>query len=773
MRLYGPCENDVYAEYITPTTQHIIMNVRKRNGSIEPFTAAKIRAFIERLASKHTPIDIDVDECTNAVVDALGESADASRLPVIVSQIASARVTKHYDYSLLAGRAITAKIHQETPSTFSASMQRLEAVLDPDFYARCASGAFDDLIIGENDFQYDVFGISTLRRAYLLKHDGDVVERPQYMLMRVAVFLWGDDTERVKETYLAMSNLEYTHATPTLFNAGMKQAQLASCFLATVQDDSIDGIFKTLSDCAKISKSAGGIGLSVSQIRAKGSFIRGTNGTSNGLTPMLRVFNNCARYCDQGGGRRKGSFAIWLEPHHPDVFDFLDLKKNHGVEEERARDLFYGMWMSDLFMQRVHADENWSTFCPDECPGLQDVYGDEYKQLYEQYEREGKARDTFPARKLWFAILDAQMETGTPYLCYKDAVNEKSNQKNLGVIRSSNLCCEVTEYTSPEETAVCTLASISLPACVTGSMFDFDKLTRITTLVARNLDKVIDVNVYPVAEAKTSNERHRPIGIGVQGLADVFQMLCLPYDSEGAAELNRDIFETLYHAAVSESIRRAAELGPYASYEGSPASEGKLQFDLWGITPSKCDWKPVKEMLAGFGLRNSLLVAPMPTASTAQILGNTESFEPRTSNLYVRRTLSGEFMVINKHLQRVLQVHGLWNDDMANALIAARGSVQTLDIPDDIKDIFKTVWEMSQKSLIHQSAGRGPFVCQSQSLNLYLQTPTRSKLTAMHFYAWKQGLKTGSYYIRQKPAAQAMQFTVEAKKEDECLMCSA
>lgn len=748
-------------------------HVRKRNGSIHIFNPDKIKRFVERIASKHTPLDVDIPAVVNAVTEALGESADASRLPVIVSQVASALVTRHYDYSLLAGRAIAAKIHQETSTSFSEAMRCLEHVLDPDFFARSTSGIYDDLIIQENDFQYDVFGISTLRRAYLLKHEGRVVERPQYMLMRVAVFLWGDDMERVKETYLAMSHMEYTHATPTLFNAGMKQAQLASCFLATMQDDSISGIFKTLSDCAQISKSAGGIGLSVSQIRAKGSFIRGTNGTSNGLTPMLRVFNNCARYCDQGGGRRKGSFAIWLEPHHPDVFDFLELKKNHGVEEERARDLFYGMWMSDLFMERVQSDSTWSTFCPDECPGLQDVYGDAYKQLYEQYEREGKARETFQARKLWFAILDSQMETGTPYLCYKDAVNEKSNQKNLGVIRSSNLCCEVTEYTSPEETAVCTLASISLPSCVSGSMFDFDKLRRIATLVTRNLDKVIDVNVYPVIEAKTSNERHRPIGIGVQGLADVFQMLCLPYDSDGAAQLNKDIFETLYHAAVSESIRRAASHGCYPTYEGSPASQGKLQFDLWGVEPSKCDWEPVKEMLAGFGLRNSLLVAPMPTASTAQILGNTESFEPRTSNLYVRRTLSGEFMVINKHLQKVLHAQGLWNDDMANALIAARGSVQTLDIPDAVKEVYKTVWEMSQKALINQSAGRGPFVCQSQSLNLYLQAPTRAKLTSMHFYAWKQGLKTGSYYIRQKPAAQAMQFTVEAKKEEECLMCSA
>ena len=749
------------------------MNVHKRNGSIELFTREKMHAFVARLTTKHSPLDVDVDVVVEAVENALGESADASRLPDIVSQVAASLVTRHYDYSLLAGRAIAAKLHQETPDTFSGAMTKLERVLDPEFYARCTSGAYDDLIQHDNDFQYDVFGISTLHRAYLLKHEGVIVERPQYMLMRVAVFLWGDNMQRVVETYNAMSNLEYTHATPTLFNSGMKQAQLASCFLATMQDDSISGIFKTLADCAQISKSAGGIGLSVSQIRAKGSFIRGTNGTSNGLTPMLRVFNNCARYCDQGGGRRKGSFAIWLEPHHPDIFDFLDLKKNHGVEEERARDLFYGMWKSDLFMKRVHADENWSTFCPDECPGLQDVYGEEYERLYEQYESEGKARDTFKARKLWMAILDSQMETGTPYLCYKDAINAKSNQKNLGVIRSSNLCCEVTEFTSPEETAVCTLASISLPACVVGNTFDFDKLTRIANLVTRNLDRVIDVNVYPVPEAKRSNERHRPIGIGVQGLADVFQMLCLPYDSDGAAQLNRDIFETLYHAAVSESIRLAADLGPYSTFEGSPASQGQLQFDLWGITPSKCDWRAVKEMMAGFGLRNSLLVAPMPTASTAQILGNTESFEPRTSNLYVRRTLSGEFMVINQYLQKVLQARGLWNDAMADALIAARGSVQTLDIPDDVKDVFKTVWEMSQKALINQSAGRGPFVCQSQSLNLYLQAPTRSKLTAMHFYAWKQGLKTGSYYIRQKPAAQAMQFTVEAKKEEDCVMCSA
>jgi len=761
----------VYAEYITTTHQHKTMNVRKRNGSIQTFDLAKITAFIHRLVEKHTPLTyIDVSELAGAVQDALGESADAARLPIIVSQVSAARTTRHHDYSLLAGRAITAKIQQETPETFSAAMGRLSGVLDPSFSALCASGAYDDAIKHDRDFQYDVFGISTLRRSYLLKHDGDVVERPQYMLMRVAVYLWGNDMNRVLETYELMSTLQYTHATPTLFNAGMKHAQLASCFLATMQDDSIQGIFKTLSDCASISKSAGGIGLSVSQIRAKGSFIRGTNGTSNGLTPMLRVFNNCARYCDQGGGRRKGSFAIWLEPHHPDVFDFLDLKKNHGVEEERARDLFYGLWMSDLFMKRVETDGDWSTFCPDECPGLQDAWGDDYERLYHEYESLGKARDTFKARKLWFAILDSQMETGTPYLCYKDAVNSKSNQQNLGTIRSSNLCCEVTEFTSPEETAVCTLASIALPSCVKNGSFDFDHLERVVTIATRNLDRVIDVNDYPVVEAKVSNERHRPLGLGVQGLADVFQMLCLPYDSEGAAALNRDIFETIYYAAVCESIRMAAEKNPYTTYEGSPASQGKLQFDLWGVTPSKHDWDTVKEHLESFGMRNALLVAPMPTASTAQILGNTESFEPRTSNLYVRRTLSGEFMVINKHLQNVLSARGLWSDALAQALIASRGSVQTLDVPDDIKAVYKTVWELSQKSLIDLSAGRGPYVCQSQSLNLYLAQPTRQKLTAMHFYAWKQGLKTGSYYIRQKPAATAMQFTVDAT---ECLSCSA
>lgn len=743
------------------------MNVLKRDGSVEAFTQSKIAAFINRLAQKHTPLQVDIDQLVQAVEDALGESADASRLPIVVSQVAASRVTRSHDYALLAGRAITAKIHQETPASFSEAMLRLRHILDPEFCAKCVSGAYDDLIIEENDFQYDVFGISTLRRAYLLKDDGVIVERPQYMLMRVAVYLWKDNMERVAETYNAMSSLLYTHATPTLFNAGLKNSQLASCFLATVDSDSIHGIFKTLADCATISKSAGGIGLSMSQIRAKGSHIRGTNGQSNGLVPMLRVFNNTARYCDQGGGRRKGSFAIWLEPHHPDVFEFLDLKKNHGVEEERARDLFYGLWMSDLFMHRVETDQQWSTFCPDECPGLQDVHGDAYTELYEQYESEGKARATFPARKLWFAILDSQMETGTPYICYKDSVNRKSNQQHCGTIRSSNLCCEVTEYTSPEEIAVCTLASISLPACVSGNTFDFEKLIRITTLVTRNLDKVIDVNYYPVAEAKTSNMRHRPLGIGVQGLADVYQMMCLPYDSEGAAELNKDIFETIYYAAVRESIRRGAQLGTYPAYEGSPAYEGKLQFDLWGITPTKYDWTPIKEQLETWGLRNSLLCAPMPTASTAQILGNTEAFEPRTSNLYVRRTLSGEFMVINKHLQRSLSAQGLWDDAMADALIASRGSVQGLDIPQHVKDVFKTVWEMSQRALIDQSAGRGPFICQSQSLNLYLDAPTRTKLTSMHFYAFKKGLKTGSYYIRQKPEARAMQFTVE------CESCSA
>lgn len=762
----------VPAEYITPLSPTHIMNVRKRNGSLEPYDGGKITAFLRRLCAKHTPLEhVDVPGLADAVEEALGEDSSADRLPVIVSQVAAARTTRHHEYALLAGRAIAAKVHQETPDTFSAAMELLAPILDADFVAVATSGVYDDLVVHENDYQYDIFGMSTLRRSYLLKHEGVVVERPQYMLLRVAVFLWGREEAKVRSTYEALSALRYTHATPTLFNAGMQHAQLASCFLATVQDDSIQGIFKTLSDCALISKSAGGIGLSVSHIRAKGSFIRGTNGTSNGLVPMLRVFNNCARYCDQGGGRRKGSFAIWLEPHHPDVFEFLDLKKNHGVEEERARDLFYGLWIPDLFMERVEADADWSLICPDECPGLTDAVGDDYKLLYEEYEAAGRARRTVSARKLWLAILDAQMETGTPYLAYKDACNLKSNQQHLGTIRSSNLCCEVVEYTSPEETAVCTLASLSLPACVRDGTFDFAALTEITTLATTNLDRVIDRNHYPVPEARRSNERHRPIGIGVQGLADVFQMLGLAYDSPEAADLNRDIFETIYHAAVSQSVRLAAELGPHATYEGSPASKGQLQFDLWGVEPRVCDWGPVREMMAGFGLRNSLLVAPMPTASTAQILGNTESFEPRTSNLYVRRTLSGEFMVINKYLQDALAARGLWDDAMADALVAARGSVQPLDIPEDLKRVYKTVWEMSQRALIDLSAGRGPFICQSQSLNLYLAQPTRAKLNAMHFYAYKKGLKTGSYYIRQKPAAQAMQFTVAAGNA--CESCSA
>ena len=588
----------------------------------------------------------------------------------------------------------------------------------------------------------------------------------------------------VRKTYEATSKLLYTHATPTLFHAGLEKQQLASCFLMTMVDDSIEGIFETLKRCALISKGAGGIGLSISNVRGSGSPILGTNGVSNGLTPMLRVFNDTARYVDQGGGKRKGSFAMFIEPHHPDILDFLELKKNHGVESEKARDLFYGLWISDLFMQRVEDNEPWSIIDPTQCPGLQDAIGDQYKQLYEECEQSGFVIKTFDtARTVWFSILDAQIETGTPYMMYKDACNRKSNQQNLGTIRGSNLCCEIVEYTSPDETAVCTLASIALPECIKSGQFNYELLEKTTRLVTRNLNRTIDVNWYPIPQARNSNMKHRPIGIGVQGLADCFQMLNMPYESPEASVLNKNIFETIYYAALDESIQMAKVDGPYQSFAGSPFSQGKTQIDLWHKPTSneRHPWSTLKEKLQKYGIRNSLLTAPMPTASTASILGNTESFEPRTSNLYTRRVLAGEYIIINKYLQQALIKKGLWSDDLSNKLIQHRGSVQKIEcIPEDIKQTFKTVWEMSQRKIIDMAADRGQYIDQSQSLNIHIPNPTRAILTSVHFYTWKKGLKTGQYYLRSNPKVKALQFTVAAKKqkiqvqeEDDCIMCSA
>ena len=633
----------------------------------------------------------------------------------------------------------------------------------------------DAAVMHNRDFEFDYFGFKTLEKAYLLKIDGKVAERPQHMLMRVAVGIHMDDIPRVLETYTHLSDRFFTHATPTLFNAGTPNPQMSSCFLLAMKEDSIDGIYDTLKQCAVISKYAGGIGMSISNIRASQSYIRGTNGSSNGIVPMLRVFNNTARYVDQGGGKRKGSIACYIEPWHADIFPFLDLRKNHGNESDRARDLFYALWIPDLFMKRVQSNGEWTLMCPNECPGLADCHGDEFEALYEKYEKEGKGRKTIKAQQLWFAILDSQVETGTPYMLFKDHCNNKSNQKNLGTIKCSNLCTEIVEYTSPDEVAVCNLASISLSKFVTedsteyntfDGKFDFDKLREVSEMVTRNLNRVIDRNFYPVKEARNSNMRHRPIGIGVQGLADALQKLKMPFDGPEARQLNKDIFETIYFAAVSESCKLAEEEGAYETYEGSPASKGELQYDMWGVTPSnRWDWAGLKERIAQHGLRNSLLMAPMPTASTAQILGNNEATEPFTSNMYNRRVLAGEFTIVNKHLLRELTSRGFWTQSVRNQIIADGGSIQNVrEIPQPIKDVFKTVWEISQRAILDMAADRGAFICQSQSLNVHIAEPTTAKLTSMHFYAWKLGLKTGMYYLRTRPKADAIQFTVNKEQ---------
>lgn len=638
----------------------------------------------------------------------------------------------------------------------------------------------DSEIVYDRDFDYDYFGFKTLERSYLLRVNGRVVERPQHMLMRVAVGIHKENVESAVETYHLLSQRWFTHASPTLFNAGTPRPQLSSCFLICMKNDSIEGIYDTLKECACISKSAGGIGLSMHNIRATGSYIRGTNGSSNGIVPMLRVFNDTARYVDQGGGKRKGAFAIYLEPWHADIFDWLELRKNHGKEESRARDLFYGLWVSDLFMKRVEANTEWSLFCPNEAPGLADCWGDEFEALYQKYEREGRARKIIKAQQLWFAILEAQVETGNPYMLYKDSCNRKSNQKNLGTIKSSNLCTEIVEYTSPDETAVCNLASIALPRFVrdnegrdgrklVGSLdhqtrfFDFEKLAEVTRVATRNLNRIIDINYYPVETARNSNIRHRPIGLGVQGLADTFILLGMPFDSPKAAQLNRDIFETIYYAALQTSCQLAKVEGPYSTYEGSPVSKGELQFDMWGVKPTsnRWDWQALRQDIANSGVRNSLLVAPMPTASTSQILGNNECFEPYTSNIYVRRVLSGEFTVVNQHLLHDLTRLGLWDSGMKNELVACNGSVHELDMPDELKELYKTVWEIKQRVLVDMAADRGAYIDQSQSFNVHMSDPNYGKLTSLHFHAWKQGLKTGMYYLRTRAAADAIKFTVD------------
>ncbi len=700
----------------------------------------------------------------------------------LAAETAAYKTTTHPDYAVLAARIAISNLHKETRKQFSQVVQDLYDYVNPKngkhspmisdtTYADIMANKekIDSAIIYERDFHYNFFGFKTLERSYLLRINGKVAERPQHMLMRVAVGIHGRDVESIIETYNLLSERYFTHASPTLFNAGTPHPQMSSCFLVTMKDDSIEGIYDTLKTCAMISKTAGGIGLNVHCIRGTGSYIAGTNGFSNGIVPMLRVFNNTARYVDQGGNKRPGAFAIYIEPWHSDIFEFLDLRKNHGKEEVRARELFYALWIPDLFMKRVEQNGEWSLMCPNECPGLADCYGDEFEALYEKYEREGRFRKQVKAQKLWYAVLEAQTETGNPFMLYKDAANRKSNQKNLGTIKCSNLCTEIIEYSAPDEVAVCNLASIALPTFIdqTTKTYDFKKLHEVSKVVCANLNKIIDINYYPVEEAKRSNFRHRPIGIGVQGLADAFMILGMPFDSPEARRLNVQIFETIYHAALERSCELAEKLGPYETYQGSPASQGELQYDMWGVTPSDLwDWASLKAKIAKHGLRNSLLLAPMPTASTSQILGFNECFEPYTSNIYSRRVLAGEFQVVNPWLLRELVEQGLWDEQMKNRIIAHGGSVQNVPgIPDRIKALYKTVWEISQKVIIDMAADRGAFICQSQSLNVHLPSPSFGQLTSMHFYGWKKGLKTGQYYLRTKGAANAIQFTVSAEEQ--------
>jgi len=764
------------------------MYVVKRDGRKEAVKFDKITARIKKLCYGLNPL-VAPEKVAMKVIEGLFDGVTTSELDNLAAEVAATNTITHPDYALLASRIAVSNLHKNTKKSFSDTVTDLYEYIDPKTNEKAPlisdevykivkknSDVLDSTIIYDRDFRYDFFGFKTLERSYLLKLKGQVAERPQQMIMRVAVGIHKDDLDAAIETYNYMSEGWFTHATPTLFNSGTPKPQMSSCFLLATKEDSIPGIYDTLKQCAQISQSAGGIGLSIHDIRATGSYIKGTNGTSNGIVPMLRVFNDTARYVDQGGGKRKGSFAIYIEPWHADVFDFLDLRKNHGKEEQRARDLFYALWTPDLFMQRVEENGDWTLMCPHECPGLSDTHGKKFEKLYKKYESEGKGRKTIKAQELWFKILESQIETGTPYMLYKDAANEKSNQKNLGTIKSSNLCTEIIEYTSPDEVAVCNLASIALPKFVIDGKFDFEKLFKVTYRVTRNLDKVIDANYYPVPEARNSNMRHRPIGIGVQGLADAFILMRQAFESEEARQLNKDIFETIYYAALTASKDLAIEKGPYESYKGSPVSQGILQFDMWNVKPSdRWEWDLLREEIQKNGVRNSLLLAPMPTASTAQILGNNECFEPYTSNIYTRRVLSGEFIIVNKHLLRDLVKLGIWDDRLKNKLMASNGSIQNIDeIPDNIKNLYKTAWEISQKVLLDMAADRGAFIDQSQSLNIFMENANFAKLTSMHFYGWKAGLKTGMYYLRTKSATDAIKFTLDkeamsepvAKKEE-------
>ena len=815
-----------------------IMNVTKRNGLLEEIAFDKILNRIKKLGQEAN-IQINYQQLVMKVIDQLYDKISTTKIDELAAEQCASLSTLHPDYGTLAGRIIVSNHQKNTDSCFSNIMKELYNFTDSNGcnfalvnkelwdFIQTYQAEIDSMIVYDRDYLIDYFGFKTLERSYLFKNGDKVIERPQHMWMRVSIGIHGQEINEnslalVKETYDLMSQKYFTHATPTLFNAGTSRSQLSSCYLIGMEDDSIEGIYNTLKDCALISKYSGGIGLHIHNIRAKDSHIKGTNGKTDGLVPMLRVFNNTARYVNQSG-RRNGSFAIYLEPWHADIFEFLELRKNHGDEELKARDLFYALWISDLFMERVKEQNGkWSLFCPQECPGLSDVYGEQFKHLYEKYEEEGKARKTIVARDLWFAILDTQMETGTPYILYKDACNQKSNQQNIGTIKSSNLCCEIVQYSDEKETAVCNLASIALPAFVNEEtkQFDYEKLHEITKVVTNNLNQVIDINFYPTEKTKLSNFRHRPIGIGVQGLADTFILMDLPFHSEEAKEINTHIFETIYHAALEKSNEISIErskiiytkdrfslmdfipeeeydsfskreqnnnqklFGAYSSFEGSPASKGILQFDMWKKEPSnRYNWTKLKQSIIENGLRNSLLVAPMPTASTSQILGYNECFEPLTSNIYSRRTLAGEFVIVNKYLMKELINLGLWNEQIKNNIICNKGSVQQLsNIPENIRNKYKIVWEMPMKHLIDMAADRGAFICQSQSLNLWMEDPVYNKLTSMHFYAWNKGLKTGIYYLRRKAKHQAQQFTIEPENKHElknelqeeiCEMCSA
>jgi ribonucleoside-diphosphate reductase alpha chain len=756
------------------------MFVIKRDGKKETVKFDKITARVQKLCYGLSPDHVQAILVAQKVIEGVYDGVTTTELDNLAAETAASLTTRHPDFALLASRIAISNLHKNTKKSFSETMKDLYEYIDPKTGKKAPlvseeamevinthADLLDSTIIYDRDFGYDYFGFKTLEKSYLLKLNNKVVERPQHMLMRVSVGIHLNDIDAVIETYNLMSERWFTHATPTLFNSGTPKPQLSSCFLLQMQSDSIEGIYNTLKQTAQISQSAGGIGLSIHNVRATGSYIRGTNGTSNGIVPMLRVFNDTARYVDQGGGKRKGSFAVYLEPWHADIFEFLELKKNHGKEEIRARDLFYALWVPDLFMKRVKEEGEWSLFCPNEAPGLADCYGMEFEMLYTKYEEEGRARRTIPARELWTAVLESQIESGTPYILYKDACNEKSNQKNLGTIKSSNLCTEIVEYTAADEVAVCNLASIALPRFVTNGSFDHQKLFEITYVATKNLNRIIDVNYYPIEEARNSNMRHRPIGIGVQGLADAFILMRYPFESEDARRLNREIFETIYYAAMTASKDLAKVEGPYSTFEGSPVSQGIFQFDMWNVKPTdRWEWDVLREEVKKHGVRNSLLLAPMPTASTSQILGNNECFEPYTTNIYNRRVLSGEFIVVNKHLLMDLVRLNLWNNDMKNKIIAANGSVQHIaEIPQEIKELYKTVWEIKQRTIIDMAAERGAYICQSQSLNLFIAEPNFAKLTSMHFYAWERGLKTGMYYLRTKPAASAIKFTVDKQYE--------